>query len=103
MSELYVGGKDGISIAVTATSAATKVALDGYDTICDDIVVQNIGTSAVYIKSGDATATATQLSVMVPPQWRETFRKGTGATHLACVCAAGQTSTVIVACLPGED
>lgn len=103
MSELYVGGDDGITIAVTSTSQATQIANNAYTTMCEDIVVQNIGDNPVYIKSGGASAVASALSIMVPAQWRETFRKGSGATHLAAICDAGKTTTLVVFCVPEES
>lgn len=103
MTGIYSGGADGISIAVTATSAATQVALDQYAVQCEDIVVQNIGANPVYIKTGGASIVATALSIMVPAGWREVFRKGSGATHIAALCDAGKTSTLVVSCIPEED
>lgn len=90
-----LSGRDGTSITVTDVSASTLIAESQYEVFCADVLVQNIGTEPCWLRTGDASVSATQLSVMMPALWRETFEKGT-ATHIAAVCAAGKTTTIVV-------
>lgn len=96
MNLTYLGGADGSVVAVSATSAVVQIADDSYEGACTSVLIQNIGTDPCWVKTGQADAVATQRSVMVPPQWRELFRKGHGETHLAAITALGKTTSLVV-------
>ncbi|ACB34524.1 hypothetical protein Lcho_2258 [Leptothrix cholodnii SP-6] len=98
---LSISGRDGVQIDVTAVSSATLIAGDDFGRACEYCVVQNTGASACWVKAGHADAAATELSILMPPQWREVFHKGT-ATHLAAVCAPGENTTLVVAPVGGR-
>lgn len=101
MTIAYLGGADGATVTVTPTSTAHIIADDAYEGACTLLMVQNIGTAPCWIKSGCADVVAATQSVMVPAQWREVFRKGAGETHLAAICAAGATTTLVVTPMTG--
>lgn len=101
MKLTYLGGADGSLVAVSGTSVAVKIADDSYESACTEILIQNIGADPCWVKTGQANAIATQRSVMIPPQWRELFRKDNGETHLAAVTSAGKTTSLVVTPMPG--
>lgn len=87
---------DGTSINVTSNSVATQIVSDTtWPTVSEDVLIDNPGPNDVYVKAGPANVAATLLSVRVPAGSMQPFRKE-GATHLAFICAAGKTQTVVV-------
>lgn len=101
MTIAYLGGADGATVPVTPTSTAHLIADDAYEGACNMLMVQNVGSEPCWIKTGLEDVIATPRSVMVPAQWREVFRKGAGETHLAAICAAGATTTLVVTPMTG--
>jgi hypothetical protein len=94
MKNWPIYGDDGISVNVTAASAATLVATSAARVQAEDVMIDNPGPVDVYVKAGDATATATLTSLRVPAGSLQPFRKG-AATHLALRTSSGNQAVVI--------
>lgn len=88
---------DGTPVAVTASSQRIAVGTDQRGAAAEDLLIDNPGPADVYVRAGDDTVTATATaSVRVPAGSLQPYRKGQGTTHLALVCAAGQSQGVVV-------
>lgn len=101
MTPIYLGGDDGTAVVVTDQSAATLIVDDATERYFDTLCIQNTGSEPCWVKTGQSDVTATTLSIMLPPQWREVFAKGRGETYIAAVCAAGKSTTLVVTPLAG--
>lgn len=100
---IYSGAPDGVPITVTDVSITTNIAATSYEAMCEDIIVTNTGTEPCWIRTGGPDVMATTASLMMPGQWREVFRKGPVATHLAAICQAGKSTTLTVAPVSDGD
>lgn len=86
-------------IAATATAAATALA----NTKVQFVNFYNAGSSPVAVNSGPSTITVVfptgtaQNCTIIPAGFMATFTKNNAAdTHIATICAAGQTTTLYV-------
>ena len=87
-------GRPGVQIAATATSQSVRIALDGGQVAADDVMIDNPGPNDVFIAAGGPAEVATTLSMRVAAGTMQPFQKG-HTTHLAVVCRAGQTQTIV--------
>lgn len=88
-------GRDGTAVTVTQTSQVVAVDADMRLLVSEDVMIDNPGPNDVYVKAGNASTTATVLSLRVPGGSLQPFRKGQ-ASHLAVVCASGLTQAIMV-------
>jgi hypothetical protein len=94
MTNWAITGDDGTVIAATASTSRTLVADVERKVRATDLMIWNPGPNLVYVRAGLDDVLATTASMPVPPGTLQPFDKGF-STHLAVICPAGQTQTVV--------
>lgn len=93
---------------IAVTDATQSIALQGAG---KTVVLKNVGLSECFVAAGDSTITvvagsgatdATDGGFSIPAGEIGSYTINTDATHLAAICAAGQTTTLRVARGEGE-
>jgi P pilus assembly chaperone PapD len=86
-----------VSLAATSTTGSVALTARGGG---NSVVVSNKGPNWVHVKFGDSNVTAalpagaTAGDTPVGPGVQMTLRRDDGNTHMAAICAAGETATV---------
>ena len=82
--------KQSYSIAATATSAATVIPEGDY------VLLDNWGANEVFVNFGTDLVAATTSSMVVPSGKDKLVKRPAGATHVAAICSATETTTLNV-------
>lgn len=83
--------------STTASVAITSAAL-GQGGTC--VRLHNIGPNIAFVKFGVSGVEAAATDLPIPVGVVEVFAIGPLVTHMAAICASGQTATVY--CTPGQ-
>jgi hypothetical protein len=101
MSQLNLCDDDGVAIACTSASTATLIARDSYETLAEQVCIENRGYMPARLRCGGADVVAGDMCITLPPRSRELFAKRAGATHLAAVCDPGCATALVAWCIGG--
>ena len=92
------GGCASTTLAVTQTSA--NVAIPGPEARGLTLLISNVGSAWAYIRTGESGVTAdTAAGMPIGPGTTQSLDLS-DSTHLAAICATGQTTTLYLT--PGE-
>ena len=85
---------NGQTIAVTTSSASAAIGVAS-----DELVLTNLTSEPVYVRTGDSAAVATAADYCVGDKGQITIRKLRSHTHVAVLTAAGTSDLHVI---PGE-
>ncbi|MEG3641098.1 hypothetical protein [Magnetococcus sp. PR-3] len=87
-----IGGKTAtLVVSDTTQSMSIPQTKQGFQ----QVLITNSGDAVVFMALGDATVTADSEDTPILPGSAQPFSRGNGDTHLAAICASGQSSNAL--------
>lgn len=80
---------------ISATQASSRVAIPGTEG-GKTLRICNAGSAWAFAKGGDSTVVAATTDTPLGPGAIETFTLGSGDTHIAAICATGQSAALFI-------
>lgn len=88
------------SASISASTSSARTAYPA--STLNGVEVVNIGTSPVFVASGDVTVAATSANRVVHPNWPRIFLRNPNDTHLAAITASGTATVYFTPCSADE-